>query len=124
MLFCFKIAPILSGGQIIAERTAIASSLLQRTVGLIALSRLETQHALIIPNCRMVHTCFLKFEIDLIFYDKEFQVVALREKLRPWRSSAFVQRAAGVIELPGGSIANLPPILGSTLQVPAPSALR
>jgi uncharacterized membrane protein (UPF0127 family) len=56
------------------------------------------------PSTRGVHTHFMRFAIDVVFYDKHRVIVGMEHALRPWRFSAYHLRATGAIELPAGTL--------------------
>ena len=59
--------------------------------------------ALVFPGEKGVHTHFMRFAIDVVFYDRAHVVVDVAHVLRPWRFSAYRRKASGVIELPAGT---------------------
>ena len=52
----------------------------------------------------MIHTFFMRFDIDVIFLDKERKVLKVIEKMKPWRLSPWVLSARSVLELGAGSL--------------------
>ena len=42
-------------------------------------------NALWFPDCRSIHTCFMRIPIDVAFLDRERRVVRKLERLRAWR---------------------------------------
>ena len=57
--------------------------------------------ALLIAPARSVHTCGMRFPIDVVFLDERLTVVRVVRALRPWRV-AGERRARAVLELPAG----------------------
>ena len=62
-------------------------------------------HGLWLAPCRSVHTVGMRFPIDVAFVDADGGVVRTIAGLRPWRVTAPVRRAVGVLELPVGTLA-------------------
>ncbi len=60
--------------------------------------------ALILPQCKIAHSFFMRFSIDLIFCNKENKIVLLQENFSPWKISKFAALANYMIELPAGKI--------------------
>ncbi len=60
-------------------------------------------HALWIVPCESVHTCGMKFPIDVLYLDRKKRVRKLRSVMTPWRLS-FCLWAHSVLELPAGVI--------------------
>lgn len=62
----------------------------------------EDQGLLITP-CNSVHTFFMGMAIDVLFLDKDMQIIKSTEMMRPWRVSGCLQ-AAAVLELKAGEV--------------------
>lgn len=59
------------------------------------------EEALLLDNCSAMHTFFMRFPIDVIFLDKDENIIKIHHSLRPWRL-CFCAGAYYVIELPAG----------------------
>jgi hypothetical protein len=59
----------------------------------------------------------MAFPIDVVFVDKRYSVVGLREAVLPFRATRIYWRALGVIELPAGTIRASQTELGDQLEV-------
>lgn len=93
-----------SGGRgALATKARVARSLPDRMVGLLSRASLGEGEALILLSCRSIHTWFMRFPIDAVFTDADWQVVHISERLGPWRVTPFIGRAQAVIELPAGA---------------------
>ena len=75
--------------------SSIAQSFWQRFRGLMLTS--PQTAPLFIPRCRSVHTCFMRYPLDLVWIDSEHQVVRIDKRVQPWRARTCLQ-AAGVVE--------------------------
>ena len=60
--------------------------------------------ALIFEKCGSVHTCFMRFAIDVVFLDKDNVVVGIVENMPPWRISPLFSKARRTLELAGGKL--------------------
>lgn len=60
--------------------------------------------ALIFERCSSVHTCFMRYPLDLVFIDREKRVVSVHRRVRPWKLVSGGKGAVTVIELPPGAI--------------------
>ena len=87
---------------LLADRAEVARGPMRRMVGLLSRERLEPGEALVIPRCSAVHTCFMRFAIDVVFL-KGSVVLRAVERLAPFRF-AWAAGADTVIELPAGTI--------------------
>lgn len=81
-----------------------ADSFIKRLSGLIAYKRIDKDEVMLIKNCRMIHTCFMKFNIDVIFIDKNSKIIRLKENIRPWRLFIGGVKARDVYEAVPGFI--------------------
>jgi uncharacterized membrane protein (UPF0127 family) len=54
--------------------------------------------------CRGVHTCFMRFAIDVVALDPSGIVVDTAPALRPWRIRLPRRGSFSVLELPAGSL--------------------
>ncbi len=95
----------LSKNKIVAERVENAQDMLKRLVGLMFRPSLGSGHGMLISRCAAVHTCFMRFEMDAVFLDKNRKVLRVIPQMRPWRFSPWVWGADSVLELPGGAAA-------------------
>lgn len=85
-----------AGMQVIVARRYDA-----RLVGLLGQRALAPDMALLIAPCSGVHTCFMRFTIDVVFLDRDGVIVAVVPHLRPWRV-AGARRAHACLELAAG----------------------
>ena len=83
-----------------------------RLRGLMFTRLLAPDTGLLIRHCNSVHTCFMRYAIDVVYLDHDGFVTRCVERLRPWRASMArgvwpgrVPRSCHVLELPAGSIA-------------------
>jgi len=90
----------------VATETMVADSYIRRLVGLLGKTKRWAQVGRglwIIPSSG-VHTIGMLFPIDLIFLNKEKQVVHVEEHVRPFRISKVSLKAESVLELPPHTI--------------------
>jgi hypothetical protein len=45
------------------------------------------------PRCSSVHTCFMAYPIDIAFIDRDGNILACYENVRPWRMCSHRTRA-------------------------------
>ena len=75
-----------------------------RAVGLLTRAELHPDEAMWISPSRGVHTCWMRFPIDLVGLDVTGTVVDRVVGLKPWRFRAPRRTIVGVLELPAGSL--------------------
>ncbi|HEY2029453.1 MAG TPA: DUF192 domain-containing protein [Myxococcales bacterium] len=95
-------------GFVLAEEVERAKSVLARLKGLLGRDSLATGHALVIEPCTSIHTCFMRFAIDVLFVDRDGRVVRAISNLPPWRLTRIYPSAALVVELPAGTLDRSP----------------
>ena len=64
-----------------------------------------------------IHTCFVRFPIDVLWLDDESRIVALREGLRPFRFAFNRIPSRYVIEMPAGTIARTGAMVGDEIAI-------
>lgn len=94
----------LSRGAVLAEAAEVAETPSARRRGLLGRERLSEGGGLLIVPCRQVHTLGMRFTMDVIFLDRNLEVLRTVKGLRPGRISPFVLRARAVLELPAGVV--------------------
>lgn len=75
-----------------------------RLIGLMFKSEMKGYDSLLIKKCNSIHTFFMRFNIDVIFVDKNLKILKIYRELRPWRMTTMVWRATQVLELNGGAV--------------------
>jgi len=93
-----------NNGAIVCERCSIAVSPFTRMRGLLGRSSLPSGEGILLRPASSVHTGFMRFAIDVVFLDRELNVVRVVERLAPWRAAAG-RKAHAVLELPAGECA-------------------
>lgn len=81
----------------------IADTFLKRLTGYMFQKKPRYSYILITP-CNSVHTVFMKFDIDVLFLDKNMKVIKILRELKPGRIVMPIKEAVTVIEAPGGSL--------------------
>lgn len=87
-------------------RVRHAATFWQRLGGLLALPRLTSGEALHLAPCGSVHTCFMRYAIDVVYLDAQGRVLKIVPGLRPWRFSACLG-ARSCLELLAGEAERL-----------------
>jgi uncharacterized membrane protein (UPF0127 family) len=90
----------------------VAKNFVTRFKGLMLTQKLASASGLLITRCTSVHTCFMRYELDLVYLDRAGRVTCCAAHTKPWRLS-WPQRSknklktAHVLELGAGSIAQM-----------------
>lgn len=85
----------------------IAKTFMRRFFGLMRRKTMGCG-AMIFYKCNSIHTFFMRFPIDVLYLDKNLNVVSYVCKLKPWKISASSLGARTVIELPANTITGKP----------------
>lgn len=90
-------------GSVLAEVADLANTSAARRKGLLGRDALSEGQALWIVPCESIHTCFMKFPIDVVYLDRKHRVRKVSRAVAPWRFSICLQ-AHSVLELPAGVV--------------------
>ena len=97
-----------------------ARRLWPRLKGLLGQPQLAPGSGLWLSPCNSVHSCFMRFSLDVLYLNRAGEVIALRPHLAPWRMSLCL-RAHSVVELAAGEAQRLGINLGDQiLCAPSP----
>lgn len=99
-------------GRLVATTVGIAATRLARAVGLLGRAGLTQGEALWIVPSRGVHTCGMRFPIDLVALDANGVVVDVVTALRPWRVRMPRPAVVGVLEVGVGAVQASGTLLG------------
>lgn len=83
-------------------RLDTADTFWKRAIGLMGKPGLEAGCGLLIPQCGSIHTCFMRFPIDVIFLDSNNRVVKVIQGVKPWRLAWGGRQARSVLEVQSG----------------------
>jgi uncharacterized protein len=91
-------------GTVVCERCLLAETSFARLRGLLGRSGLSSGEGLLLRPAGSVHTAFMKFTIDVVFFDRDLRVLKVVPELVPWRT-AGCRGSRAVLELPAGEAA-------------------
>jgi hypothetical protein len=87
-----------SDGRTILDRLLVADGYWSRFVGLQFRRPLPINSGLLLVPCPAIHTCFVRFPLDLIWLDRNGRVVELRRNVAPWRTASGPKGTIAVVE--------------------------
>ena len=108
-------------GARLATELELAANPLRRMVGLLGRSSLQDGGAMRFQPAGSIHTCFMRFPIDVLFLDEDERVVKRVHHLKPWRFAA-ARAAKFVVELPAGTLRRHDVEIGDLIWVDRPRA--
>ena len=89
----------LERAELLGFEVPVAKTGLSRLLGLAFLPRERAGAGLLIPGCRCVHTFGMRFDLDLLFLDRDGRVLEIRRSV-PAPRMARCPAADSVLELP------------------------
>ena len=116
---CLKVHNVTRRTQL-GDSVQLAGDGHSRRKGLLGRERLADGEGLWIIPCEAVHTFAMRFPIDLVYLDRQNQVLKTRSNVGPWRLSGCL-RAHSVVELPAGTVRASKTIKGDTLALDPPT---
>lgn len=111
-------------GTVVGDRIRLASSLKDRTVGLLGTDRLDAGEGLWIEQSPSIHMFFMRYPIDAVFVAADGRVTKVVPNLKPWRVVWWARGARDCLELPAGAAASAQIQVGdrlSRVEAPDPS---
>ena len=91
--------------KLICGELLFADNFFSRLFGLI-FKNLKNNQGLVIENCNSIHTFWMRYKIDLIFLNKNNEIIKLYESFKQFRLTPLIKNAVKVIELPVYTIKN------------------
>lgn len=107
----------LSNGAEIANEITIAHSFFKRLKGLMFSKSLPEGHGLHIQPCRSIHTFFMNYPIDVLYLNKDFEIVGLDENLQPSKVGQLYKNGYSVLELTAGTIHKSGTKVGNKIKI-------
>jgi uncharacterized membrane protein (UPF0127 family) len=100
---------------VLVEHLWMADSFFGRLRGLQFRAPLPDGHGLLLVPCRSIHTCWMRFAIDLICLDINARVLDVRRQVVPWRVAIVNAETYGIVEVTAGNADQIQ--LGHKLQL-------
>jgi uncharacterized protein len=106
---------------VVVEELEWADSMATRLVGLMGRRELPSGRGLWITRSgNSIHTCFMRFPIDVLFVAKNGLVKHAVKNIKPWRLVvAPLLMPTDCLELPAGTIEKTQTVVGDVLSVEA-----
>jgi uncharacterized membrane protein (UPF0127 family) len=107
----------ISKNEVVAQEAQLAVTMNQRMKGLLGREGLKANEALILEPCSSIHTFFMRFPIDVLFLDKNMQVIRVIQNMVPNRLSPIVWVSRMAIELPAGKVSQTNTQIGDKIEL-------
>lgn len=85
-------------GETLLENIEMADSFWKRFKGLQFRRSLPPRSGVLLDPCSSLHTCFMRFPIDVIHLDNENRVISVSRSIQPWRLHLCPKDTRSVIE--------------------------
>lgn len=106
-----------SRGTVVAEHVRVASSALDRSVGLLRTPEVRPGEGLWIERSPSIHMWFMRYPIDAVFVSDAGRVTKVVANLRPWRVVWWARGARDCLELRSGAAADSDTQRGDELRL-------
>ena len=90
--------------QVIVSQLTVADTFFSRFCGLQFKRELAVGSGLLLVPCGSVHTCWMRFPVDVFFISDSAHVVHVRRNVRPWRVAICRAPSHAVLEVASGAI--------------------
>jgi uncharacterized protein len=101
---------------IISENVMEADTYFKRLKGLMFSKELPDQKALHIIPCSEIHTFNMKYSIDVLYLDRNNNILAIDVNMQPGKIGKHVKNAVSVVELPSGKVKKSGVKIGQTVE--------
>ena len=88
---------ILSDNKEIQCDIYLATTFIERLKGLMFS---VNEYGLFFENCNSVHTCFMKFNLDIIGFDKNLKIVQIYSNIKPFKFIMPAKDVKHILEIP------------------------
>jgi uncharacterized membrane protein (UPF0127 family) len=109
-----------SSGACIADRIEVARSFSKRLIGLMGRKTLMKGQGLYFPGCASIHSFFMRFAIDVLFFDEEMKITKKINGLKPWRMALAPIGTRHTLELSSGVLHKFRLSVGDTISLVYP----
>lgn len=89
---------------VLCPEAAEAGDFFSRLLGLMFKKSLPAGKGLLLYPGAMIHTCFMRFPIDVVFLSKDKKVIGVCSSMKPWRFSSWYRGAYYVLEAGSGEL--------------------
>lgn len=113
----FKIVNASNNSTILTENCFVANTFFSRLKGLQFQKEFNEKDGLFLKKCSMVHTFFMFMRIDVIFLDKDYNIIHLKQGMKPWKISRYYPTARYILELPHKTIKKTKTKMNDKLKV-------
>lgn len=96
-----EVALLRADGRVVCERCLVADRPPARMRGLLGRKTLPRGEGILLRPASSVHMFFMAFAIDVVWLDRDLEVLGVTPELRPWRTASR-RGARAALELAAG----------------------
>ena len=89
---------------LVGSRVLVADTWWSRLRGYLGRDEPRRGEGILLIPCNAVHTCGMRFPLDVIFLDGEGRILELAPGMRPWKTTKRISGARSVLEVPAGTV--------------------
>jgi uncharacterized protein len=90
--------------KVLSKNIMIADNLWTRLIGLMFRQVPKDFEGLLIDPGRSIHTFFMRYPLDIVFFSRKGRVIKIFRNLAPWRMTWIYFRADIALEMPAGKL--------------------
>jgi uncharacterized membrane protein (UPF0127 family) len=92
--------------KLILEDVALANNFLSRFTGYM-FRRKPHVNGILFEPAKSMQTTFMYFNLDILFLNKNNQIIKILREVKPWRQTRFYFHAKKALEVPSGNLSFL-----------------
>ena len=89
---------------VLVANIRVACSLRERIIGLMFSQNLGHHGGVLLTPCNSIHTFFMNYNLDVIFFSKNNKVIKIIRGIKPWRITPIYFESSKVLEVMGGTL--------------------
>lgn len=89
--------------QVLSRNVSLADSFFTKLMGFMFQPRPADDRGILFKT-NSIQTHFMRFDLDVVFLTKNYEIVRVIRALKPWRITRFHLRAKYTLELPSGTL--------------------
>jgi len=97
----------LTTNETLVERLHQANQFWKRLTGLMTFKTMKSSEGMLLTPCSDIHTCFMKFPIDVICLDNNLTILEVHCNIKPWRFIMGCKNTVSILEVPVGVASSL-----------------
>jgi uncharacterized membrane protein (UPF0127 family) len=101
---------------VLIKQGRLADNFWLRLRGLLGTSALLEGEGLVLVGEKSIHTLFMQYPIDVVYVNKQYQVIRVDANMVPYRLGPLIWQSAYVVEVPVGVVASTATQVGDYLR--------